>query len=158
MLHSFRIKLYFKETFMKWFTKACVLLHNKYRMHQTSYHSDTTLYILRLSNKSTQAGIQFYFCSLERWPYYIRTTVTMAINNPITVIVHLIRVMHAALRGPKKARKDYKTVQKETERKNKGLEQGWMNGIMRKREMSPLRLEGERERVGLIWRHAEQGN
>lgn len=47
---------------------------------------------------------------------------------------------------------------KKKKRMNKGLEEGRMNRIMRKREMSPLRMEAERERVGLIWRHAEQGN
>lgn len=81
----------------------------------------------------------------------------MATNNPIPVIIRLIGLTHAAFRGPGKAGKDYKAVQKEKE-KNKELEEGRMNRIMRKREMSPLRLEGERERVGLIWRHAEQGN
>lgn len=40
----------------------------------------------------------------------------MAPNNPITIIVQLIGLMHAALRGPGKARKDYKTKKKERTR------------------------------------------
>lgn len=103
-------------------------------MHHTSYHSDITLY----THKTPPSFTLFSFSSVHQRDDCITcTTVTMALNNPITVIVRLIGHMHAALRG--------KIIKKNSKRKKEQGVGGRKNEQNYEKERNEPSEAGRRE-------------